>query len=211
MSLENHYLAYQTICGGIAIVNGADHQIGTLGFVARCDKGEPWIVSCYHVLYPSSRRLQTGEKELIYQPSQSRRSTPIAEITNERVHEGLDLAAARLTFGLPSAKVLHLGRLGAPTLVQRGTRVLKSGVKTGVTEGLVLSVSEQEIMIGTAGDAPEGYSLTDVGDSGALWVRADDMAPVGVHFEGNVAGDEWAKARPIQLVIDVLRLQWLTP
>jgi hypothetical protein len=65
---------------------------------------------------------------------------------------------------------------------------LKSGAKTGVTEGVVLSVSDSQIVIGKSDDTPEGYMLSDVGDSGSLWVRADDRAPVGLHFEGNLSG-----------------------
>jgi hypothetical protein len=84
---------------------------------------------------------------------------------------------------------------------------LKSGAKTGVTEGVVLSVSDSQIVIGKSDDTPEGYMLSDVGDSGSLWVRADDRAPVGLHFEGNLSGAEFAKARPIRLVLDTLKLK----
>jgi hypothetical protein len=87
--------------------------------------------------------------------------------------------------------------------------VLKSGATTGVTEGVVLGVSDDVIVIGRSEDIPEGYVLTDAGDSGALWVRADDFAPVGVHFEGNTTGSEWAKARPIKLVLETLQLAML--
>lgn len=207
MSQDNYYLSYQTICGGIAIVNGTDHKIGTLGFVAASDNGNPWIISCYHVLYPSSRQLQDGEKELVYQPSQSRSPTAIAEVTHARTHKDLDIAAARLVFGLPSRQILHLGRLSQPTAAERGMRVLKSGAQTGVTEGVVLGVSEDQIVIGRPESIPEGYTLSDRGDSGSLWVRADDMAPIGLHFEGNETGSEWAKARPIGLVLQTLQLQ----
>jgi len=211
MSIENYYLSFQTFYGGLAIINGADHKIGTLGFVGASDNGNPWIVSCHHVLYPSDRQLQDDEKELIYQPSRSRSPTPIAEVSNKKTDEQLDIAAAKLVFGLPSDRILNLGQLAEPVAAERGMRVLKSGAKTGVTEGVILAVSESLIVIGKNEETPDGYILSDVGDSGSLWVRADDRAPVGLHFEGNLSGAEFAKARPIQLVLETLKLKMFTP
>ncbi|QDU94118.1 hypothetical protein Pla8534_19040 [Lignipirellula cremea] len=193
--------------GGIALINGVDHKIGTLGFSATADDNSAWIVSCFHVLYPSTRRLNDNEHESIYQPSQSRRQTPIAQISNERTDDRLDIAAARLTFGLPSRSVLNLGKTKEPVLAERGMRVVKSGAKTGVTEGIVMGVSDELVVIGRSDDTPEGYVISDIGDSGSLWLRADDLAPVALHFEGNSTGAEWAKARPIGLVLETLQLK----
>lgn len=206
-AISNHTLMYAPVRGGVAIQNPAIGNFGTAGFVATSDGNDRWIVSCYHVLCRASGEMPQNSPEPIFYPFDLARRNPIGLASTDRADKELDCAAALVPSRLALGQILGIGRLAAPAQPAVGMRVLKSGAVTGVTEGFILKVTETEIEVAPFG-MPERYELTEEGDSGALWVDADTHAPVALHFRGSrPQTPERAFARPIQNVLDTLKLQ----
>jgi hypothetical protein len=60
-------------------------------------------------------------------------------------------------------------------------RVVKSGWKTGVSEGRVAVVAGTGMLSERLADCPSDYLFAAIGDSGAVWVDAGTHAPVALH------------------------------
>jgi hypothetical protein len=207
MSVRNHNLAYRPLRGGIAIVNPANaNELGTLGFIGTSNGQDRWIVSAYHVLGRSDGSV-FADGEPIYQPFRSAVSAPVALVSRARSDAVTDCAAAEIVNGVgATGEILGIGTVRAPIEPVVGMRVLKSGIETGVTEGVVRQVSGDRIVIAVPAGFPDKYDLSGRGDSGALWISRDAGAPVALHLAGNDTGEEIAFAVRIAKVLGVLGL-----
>ncbi len=207
MNIRNHVLAHRPLVGGIAIFNRQVNVIGTAGLIAST-VGIPddrWLVSCYHVLARSDLSpFVVGEE--IFQPWGAPGSgEAIAHL--EAGDSTLDCAAARIIAGVGSkAHALGIGPLAAPVDPAPGMRVLKSGIATGVTEGVVDAVAGDQVTIRTGGLPPK-YDLADIGDSGAVWVTMDTRAPVALHRATVQGVAEAAIATKLSSVLHALGLE----
>jgi hypothetical protein len=200
-------LSYRPLRGGVAIANPENaSEPGTLGLIATSDGDDRWIVSCYHVLARSGGGgFAAGEP--IFQPYRSPVSQPVAETVTGRADPGIDCMAARVFLGVETtSEIVGLGPLQAPIEPVRGMRVLKSGIETGVTEGVVRSVDGDRVVIAVPPGFPERYDLSGRGDSGAVWVLRESGAPVALHIAGNDTGQEIAFGRRMTRVLEVLGL-----
>ncbi|MCY1077249.1 hypothetical protein [Archangium lansingense] len=208
-TIHNHRGAFRPLLGGTAVVNPQVKHPGTLGFVAvdESDPTQQFIVSSYHVLV----RLmgQPGvEGEPIFQPSSQGPSSEVAFVELSRADPGLDCAVARVANNIRTSRhILGLGLPGTPQLAQVGMRVVKSGLSTGVTEGVVTKVSGDLVRLEPPEGFPEDYELSDVADSGSLWLELETRAPVALHVRGNPDGLEWAEGIAIHQVLGALRLR----
>ncbi|QRN98344.1 hypothetical protein JRI60_04580 [Archangium violaceum] len=208
-TIHNHRGAFRPLRGGTAVVNPQVKHPGTLGFVAvdESDPSQQFIVSSYHVLV----RLM-GEPgvqdEPIFQPSHQGPSSEVAFVELSRADARLDCAAARVAVNIQtSPRILGLGRPGPPLVAQVGMRVVKSGLATGVTEGVVTEVNGDRVRLECPQGFPEDYELSDAADSGALWLELETRAPVALHARGNPDGAEWAEGIAIHQVLRALRLR----
>lgn len=200
--MANPALCYRPLRASTGIYNPLTHDSGTLGYFGRDELQQPWIVSCHHVLIGPG-----GHPQKIYQPDDQTPADWIAETDASRLDATLDIAAARVRPGLfVEFEIAGLGALHDPTPALIGMRVFKVGVRTGLTEGVVVSVAPDDVTIHLAPFQPAGYRLSDRGDSGSLWIAQSTFRPVGFHYAGNVAGAELAHARPLDLVFKTLRL-----
>lgn len=207
--IRNHGLAFRPLRGGIGIVNPTVAEMGTLGFVATRDGQDRWIVSCYHVLCHRTLGAATDGAS-VFQPSRGSGATAIACVDAARSDPGLDCAAARVVPGIDCLPwILGIGRVGAVQRAEVGMHVVKSGLATGVTEGVVLHVAGSQVEIGTRSDHPDDYDLCAAGDSGAVWLDASTRGPVALH-RGARAGDKpCAQAVDIAAVLASLGLDIL--
>jgi len=191
------------------VVNPQVKHPGTLGFVA-VDEGAPaqrFIVSSYHVLV-RLRREPGVQGEPIFQPSHQGPDSEVAFVELSRADAGLDCAAARVADSIQTSPcILGLGRPGPPLLAQVGMRVVKSGLATGITEGVVTEVNGGLVRLEPPKGFPEDYELSDAADSGALWLELETRAPVALHARGNPDGAEWAEGIAIHQVLRALRLR----
>ena len=213
--IQNHLREFRPLRGGVAIYNRQAAEYGTLGFIARPaadapNQDERWIVTAYHVLLGTQRRTAADGEEL-YQPYDSDPARAVARFVVGRADAATDCATCRIVAGIAGAgEILGLGRVGGPIEPARGMYVTKSGVATGVTEGIIEEVRDDRVYIRTLDGFPEDYSLSDTGDSGALWVDRDTHRAVALHTRGNAGGGEFAIALPIELVLTTLGLEVVT-
>lgn len=207
MFAVNHTRMYRPVRGGIAIENPRASVPGTLGLLGRDEEGKPWLVSCYHILCRPNRA-DFDDQEPIHQPIDEGPETLIAHVYRDRADPDLDCAAAKLVDQMGAMEeILGLGPVGTPTVPTVGLRVIKSGIATGITEGVVKSVSDQRVTIAVTDGFPENYKLCKFGDSGAVWMTRDGVAPVALHNGGNDTGQHYATAAPILSVLESLRLR----
>jgi hypothetical protein len=179
-------------------------QLGTLGFIATDAAGGHWIVSCYHVLCRTDGSA-FPDGEPVYQPLDGEPDALVARLSADRADPVVDCAAARVVDGvLTAAEIFGLGKPSIPGNPVAGMRVVKSGVATGITEGVIREVDGDRVTIAVPDGFPIQYELTHGGDSGALWMERDTRAPVALHTRGNDTGEELAFGVNILKIINTL-------
>jgi endonuclease G len=212
VSLENHQLPFRPLRGGIEIYTARVDEVGTLGFLAEKPDGGPeqWLVSCYHVLVGGTNTPPV-DGESVLQPSAG--EAPVAFVDASRADPFLDCAAAKLAPTVRGVnEVLGIGQLrSSPIIPVVGMVVIKSGVTTGVTEGVIAQVNGDDVVIGVPPLFDREYRLSRRGDSGALWLRRDDLAPVALHLGEIGDPQKHVRARSILPVLQALRIRFIQP
>ena len=207
MSLYNHRLPFRPLLGGVEILNPRVNEVGTLGFIAQDSEAnnQLWLVSCYHVLV-GGPTIVAIDREGVLQPSSE--ATPVAFVDANRADASLDCAASRIDPTVAgSGSVLGLGLISSPVSPRVGFRVIKSGASTGVTEGVIEEVNDDEVVIGHPQGFDLNYDLSLPGDSGSLWLRRDDLAPVALHLSELSDARKRVKARCILPILESLRFR----
>jgi hypothetical protein len=199
-------LIYRPLRGGIAILNPIVQKIGTLGFIATADGQDRWLVSCYHVLGRIDRSA-FNDGEPIYQPIDDAGNL-VARVDVHRADAVLDCAAAKLEPGIASSgRMLELPMITGVCEPAVGMRVIKSGCVTGVTEGVITSINNNDVAIDVAPGFPLKYELNREGDSGALWVSANDGQAVALHCAGDAYGKPISYSIRLTAILNSLKLQ----
>ncbi|HZN65648.1 MAG TPA: hypothetical protein VFB66_10115 [Tepidisphaeraceae bacterium] len=182
---RNYTLRYRPLRAGVQVMNPIVGQPGTLGCFATGDGADRWIVSCYHVLCRLHRSV-FAPGEPICQPFD-----PAADAVAKVMlgDSALDCAAALVDNGVViEPRIVGMPRLAEPAAPMVGMEVIKSGMATGVTEGLIVDVKPDDTVVidlrtnyprFTGGTA--GYEFCAAGDSGALWVDPETLSPVAMH------------------------------
>jgi hypothetical protein len=83
--------------------------------------------------------------------------------------------------------------------------VLKSGATTGVSEGRITDVDGSRIVISRPQSSVSMYEVSGFGDSGAVWVERETMAPIGIHL----ASDSMGRAVALDVTIALSSLSLL--
>lgn len=208
--VANHCRMFRPLRGGILIVNANVRTLGTLGLVATSDGRDRWLVTAHHVLArDGGPMLQDGEP--VFQPGEG--AGPFVAVTRaDRTQPALDAAAALVIDGVDAVgEVLGLGPVAPVKVPRTGMRVVKCGIATGITEGEVEGVAGDRVRIRLLPGFPSKYELSEISDSGALWLEQATMAPVALHRAGEDGGVETATGVPVRRVLDALRLQAVTP
>jgi hypothetical protein len=205
--VANHTRAFRPLRGGIAVMNANVRLLGTLGCIATSDGLDRWVVSAYHVLgRPSGTPLADGEP--VFQPAVGVAENPVAVTRRDRFDLALDAAAALVTPGVGAVgEVLGLGPVTGLADPTPGMRVVKSGIATGVTEGVVARVLGPRVEIEVPADFSFRYDLSDVSDSGAVWLDSATGRAVALHVAGNDTGVELAIGMRLAEVLASLRLR----
>lgn len=203
----NQELTYDIVSGGLVVLNERNDRPGTIGFIGTTDGSDRWIVSCYHVLCRTNADPFT-DGESILQGRARELGRAVGRVRATHADATVDCAAAVIDDDVDvSVRILGLPPLAAPGIPAKGMRVLKSGATTGVTEGVIFRVADNTVEIRAPEGAPKGYEVSGFGDSGALWVDADTLAPVALHFGMRPTTVPAALARPIRSVLATLKLQ----
>jgi|SRR5215216_1838830 len=206
--VRNHVQPFRPLRGGIAIMNGNNGPSGTLGCIATSNGVDRWILSAHHVLQGAGNELTDDEP--IFQPALGGSALPVARTRRDRAHQGLDVAAARVIDGVDTVnEILGIGLIGRVIEPVQGMRVMKSGIATGVTEGVVVRVDGDEVRIESPPGYPSKYEISATSDSGSVWVEQETVAPVALHVAGTDTGIEIAIGVRMSEVLRVLELKFL--
>lgn len=206
MSLYNHQLAYRPLLGGVEIYVPRVDEVGTLGFLAQDLGGgdQRWMVSCYHVLVGGPGAVPPAS-EGVFQPASA--VLPAAHVDALRTDVALDCAAAKIVAGVSiTGEILGIGAIGIPLDPEIGMRVIKSGAATGVMEGMVEGVNENDVIIGLPSGFDPDYDLSLPGDSGAVWVSQQEHSPVALHIRGVPGARKTVMAKRLVPILVALRL-----
>jgi hypothetical protein len=221
--------AQQPLSPGLSIGNVTTSETGTLGALVKDAAGTAWMLSNWHVLVggpeakPGDVISQPGPLHLGANPAR-----PVAVLDRSlSPSEQLDAALARIDAGIAfDQAIFNLGlkprTVAAPAL---GARLTKSGAVSGVTEAVIDGVDgSYQLDYSNFGLGPlwmRGFrlvrdpasaspSISEAGDSGALWVDAAQAAAVGLHFAGEDDGtplNDYALAHPLGEVLARLNVQ----
>jgi endonuclease G len=208
--------------GGISISDAGQYTYGTLGaLVFDRATGTPMILSNWHVLV-GNWWARAGQA--IYQPGRldgGSYTDTVARTVRDAMPANLDAAVAALT-GVRDLvnDQMDLGPVRGLADAAVGMRVVKSGRASGITSGRVTAIEGTarlwyagvERMIRrcvTIEPDVAGAQVSTGGDSGSLWLDADSLRAVALHFAGS---DTPERALGIDLtpILDVLQVRLAT-
>jgi hypothetical protein len=170
--------------------------------VLTSDGVDRWLLTCHHVLAHANGTLAPTDR--VFQPNAA--NGVVATLAGALFDQSLDCAAALLSVPA-SNEVLGLGTLAPATSPTAGMKVIKSGWKTGVSEGVIQTVNGTDVIIERLPGYPLDYLVAASGDSGAVWVEASTLAPVALHKQESAVGPHRAFATDIGAVLAALNLQ----
>lgn len=205
----NHMLQFRPLVGGIGVFNPLNGVTGTLGLILT-DGTDRWILSVHHVLGRSFGQASDGEA--IFQPyGVPGGDVPVAFLDLARCDPVQDFAVARVGNSVACEPwILGVGRPGPAAAPTAGMTVLKSGIRTGVTQGRVVSVAGASVVIETEPAFPSKYDLSSIGDSGSVWVDAANLSPVALHVRGQEGLIEAAYGVALPSILSATGLSVLT-
>ena len=203
---KTHAMTYRPLIGGIGVTAPQVQSAGTLGIIAYDDSG-PWIVSNYHVLCRADLSpFQEGEP--VYQCFIQPGDTPVARLVKGKAFPDLDCAAARAEPGIDTMPwILELGSIIEYKQPLEGRRVIKSGLATGVTEGIIRDITGDVVRIEAPDNYPARYDLSNIGDSGSVWVDVEWRAAVVLHNRTQDGQSEAAFGYAMPAVMNALQLK----
>jgi len=216
------------LCGGLGISAYRD-MYGTLGGIVRDRQtGALMILSNWHVLY-ATRNARAGLPT--YQPilrSAGAQSSVVARLAGERLSAPgatafpLDVAVARLLDQQNwENHQLEIGKVTGVTQARLGMKLVKSGLMSGKTYGVVSGVEGFIRMayegnwrrmierVVTISRWPLDNSFTLVsqgGDSGSWWLDEATNKAIALHFAGLRDGTR-AQAMDMQYVLDAMNVE----
>ncbi len=209
--------AHSPMEGGISIAGAFLSSHGTLGgkVIDRQTRAE-MILSNWHVLVAS---WAATPGTAVYQPSRGDPNNLVARLTRDGLGQYVDAAVATLTGSRRlENNQLGLGPVTGSGSAELGMAVIKSGVRTGVTTGMVSGTNGRQLMNyggyeqvirGVVHIVPPGgeenQTVSEGGDSGSWWLEQNSRKAVGLHFAGDTDPDrEYALAISMPLVLDTL-------
>lgn len=220
------------LCGGLGISAFRDTS-GTLGGIVRHrETRELFLMSNWHVLY-YTRNTRAGQP--IYQPiMHSYAPTPpiVARVAHERLSAPgatqlpLDVAVARLNDQSAWENFqIGLGRVSGVARARLGMQVVKSGLTSGITRGVVSGIEgfsklvydlnwprmiERVVVISRSplyeGEGHPGTEPVSMeGDSGSWWLDEATRQAVALNFAGRSDGGR-AMAIDLPFVLDEMHM-----
>jgi hypothetical protein len=209
--------AHSPMEGGISIAGAFLSSYGTLGgkVIDRQTRAE-MILSNWHVLVAS---WAATPGTAVYQPSRGDPNKIVARLTRDGLGQYVDAAVASLSGSRRlENNQLGLGPVTGSAAAELSMAVIKSGVRTGITNGMVSGTNGRQLMNyggyeqvirGVVHIVPPGgeenQTVSEGGDSGSWWLEQNSRKAVGLHFAGDTDPDrEYALAINMPLVLDTL-------
>ncbi|MBA3341828.1 MAG: hypothetical protein H0T48_08320 [Gemmatimonadaceae bacterium] len=204
---QNRNQRHDPVMGGVQIMNTSRTGVGTLGMIVL-GRGnlEPLGLSNHHVMV----RTPAVASDLISQPG-----TPAAADILGTVaawNKALDCAVCRLGARAWTFEIFGVGPASGTSSARIGMKVMKSGLSSGVTWGIIDGVASADFTVVPDTSVPSIGEMSLPGDSGSVWLELATNRVVGLHFAGESPTDpnERAKAKRIQAVLDKLDVMVFT-
>ena len=198
---------HDPLLAGVQIQNTMMPFVGTLGMIVfDRDNLQPLAMSCHHVMV----RTPAVASDPIAQPAAGLPTDVLGTVV--RSDQSLDCAVCRLGTRSFLLEVFSLsGPAGPPTPARIGMHVVKSGLTTGVTFGIIDGVRIDGFSVVPGSAPPASGEMSLPGDSGSAWLELTTNRAVGLHFAGNRPGEpERASAKHILPVLDKLKVTVFT-
>ena len=202
MSVANHRCAFRPARGGTLIFQPDTNEAGTLGMALTSDGTDRWLLTARHVLARANGMLVATDRVLQPNPANGAIAT-LAGALDDAVLDGV---AVKLLVG-SADEILGIGATPPAIAPVAGTRVIKSGWKTGVSEGRIQQVLGDDVVIERLPGYPLDYLLASLGDSGAIWLDAATRAPVALHRRESAVGPHLAFGTSLVAILAALHLQ----
>lgn len=170
--------------------------------VLTSDGVDRWLLTARHVLTRADDTLAVTDRVL--QPNAV--NGAVATLAAAVADATLDCAAAKLLVA-SADEILGIGTPSPCIAPAAGMRVIKSGWKTGVSEGRIQQVVGTDVVIERLPGYPLDYVLASRGDSGSIWVEAATRAPVALHRRESAVGPHLAFGVSLVAVLQALQLQ----
>lgn len=199
---------HDPLLAGVRVQNTMNPGGGTLGLIVfDRDSLEPYALSNRHVM----ARSPAVATDPIAQP---RAGVPADVLgTVARSDAALDCAVCRLGGRAFLLEVYGLSApAGAPTPARIGMKVVKSGLTTGITWGIIDGLRTDGFTVVPDTSVPAMGEMSLPGDSGSAWLELATNRAVGLHFAGEGPGDpgERASAKHLLSVLDKLNVMVFT-
>lgn len=210
---------HRELRGGISISNADSFGFGTLGGKVRDRQSrEEMLLSNWHVLAGSwfaKPGLPICQPALVDGGSAA---SAVAAYTRHAMDANLDAAVAKLNGQrLLRNEQLEIGPVTGAIVPQLGTKVIKSGRRSGVTMGIITGVEGYtkqlyagmtRIIRDVVHIAPEtpGKEISAPGDSGSWWLERSARRAVGLHFAGSNT-PEFGLALSMPKVLEALNVE----
>ncbi len=207
------------LVGGIAVWNTLCTKFGTLGAIVYDAKTlAPMALSNHHIF--NGKEGLIGGDIAQGDINDNTANGIIGTVVVDKVDVDLDCALCILNDargreprieGYP----IEPGSPNGPKRVRRPSkdmRVIKSGVATGITRGIVDKVWSKEFRVKPDPDYPShDGEISTGGDSGSVWLEVESFDAVGLHYDGEKDRDpraEMALAKRMDKIVDKLDIKF---
>lgn len=212
------YNVFQNLIGGISISNSNLTGGGTLGVLLKDNEtNQPVGLTNWHVIKNKTGKIGDAIVQPAWKPSSSH---SIGNLL--RWDLNLDCAIFSVNQNRSVNRIDNLYNIPGKvrSTIQNpliGTRVVKSGARTGVTYGIINFISHDlvDITITANPDKPAlNNEISRPGDSGSFWVT-DNASPLAIalHWGGdgeNTPKDEFAYTKNANFVFKKLNVSLLS-
>jgi hypothetical protein len=194
---------HEPLVGGVQIMNVNKPGAGTIGMIVfdRINL-EPRGLSNYHVMVRTPPVAGDG----ISQPGANIPADVLGTVTAS--NKTLDCAVCRLGARQWSLEIYGVGPATGTASARLGMKVLKSGLSSGVTWGIIDGIEPTAFTVIRDTSVPSIGEMSLPGDSGSVWMELATNKVVGLHYAGEAATDpnERAKAMQIHAVLNALNV-----
>lgn len=202
---------YRPAPGGTSIGVEATSGVGTLGVGIDGPNGEPWAITCRHVIDPNYPDSDAADVRgtTVHQPYTGADDSAIGHVEEVGAALGADAtdwAVLDLDPGAWTPSILGLGTPDTVTTVSPGDRVVLSGFRSGLWGAEITATGVSGTWRGTSIDGMIEYAVDgdpDMdGNSGALVgipYSSGSFSPVGLHA---IESDGRRYAIPISDALD---------
>lgn len=205
---KDRNIRFDPVPGGVAIASVKVNGMGTLGMnVMDTYSGAPMGLTASHVLVEDDA--EPGDR--VIQPATQKAT----DIVGNLVKWNTDLDCALFKYNY--SREIAPGILGIPEIPREvkppviGMRLVKSGLTTGITHGVIDGVNDESFTIIPDQNLPEQEEeISAPGDSGAIWLEDGCYAAIGLHFAGEGDPDPAAERAWAKNLVDVFAVMNIT-